>query len=243
MWPELNVVVGGYHVVLSNHALLVLIGTMLGTYVATRPARLPIGVVLLTVGAVALGGLYGARLLYVLQRGGPVRGVAGGMASFGGIAVGIALIMLIARVTLVRAADLFDAISPAFLVAFGCGRLGCFLGGCCAGAVTGMPWAVVFPALGPAPRHPLQVYSALFDFALAWWAIRRGGRPGLVAVRCAAGLGFGRVLLETLRDPTATDLLWSGGISVPQLCGLLLGLGAVWLGRGLARKPMLASSA
>lgn len=242
MCPELHLGVGGLHVVLSSHALLVLVGVALGGWVAAQHPRVPLGVALATVAAVTAGGIAGARMLYVLQRGGSLVAGDGGMASFGGIPVGIAVTMVCARLARVRTGDLFDAVAPAFLIAFGCGRLGCLLAGCCAGSVTTVPWAVVFPVLGLAPRHPLQLYSALFDFGLARWAVRRGGRPGMVAVRCAAGLGFGRIGLEMLRDPSATELLGASGVTFPQVCGLLLGLAACWLGRELGRQPMLASS-
>ena len=242
MCPELHLGVGGIHVLLSSHALLVLAGVLLGGWVAAQHPRVPLGVGLATIAGVTVGGIGGARILYVLQRGGSLLGGDGGMASFGGIALGIVTTLVCARLAGVRTGDLFDAVGPAFLIAFGCGRLGCLLAGCCAGSVTNLPWAVVFPGLGPEPRHPLQLYSALFDFGLAGWAVGRGGPAGMVAVRCAAGLGFGRVGLEWLRDPSATDLLGASGVTFPQVCGLLLGLAACWLGRELGRKPMLASS-
>jgi phosphatidylglycerol---prolipoprotein diacylglyceryl transferase len=239
MCPELHLGFAGLHVVVSVHALLVLFGVGLGAWVAVQHPRVSRPLALATVAVVAIGGIGGARLLYVVQRGGPLT-ISGGMASFGGIPAGVLLIVLAARVARVRTGDLFDALSPAFLVAFGCGRLGCFAAGCCAGSVTSLPWAVVFPGLGPEPRHPLQLYSAMFDFVLAWWAMQRRAQPGVVAVRCAAGLGFGRVALEVLRDPAATD--WVGSwVTAPQVCGLLLGVGAWWIGRELRRRPMFAS--
>src|SRR2546426_6396013 len=35
--------------------------------------------------------------------------------------------------------------------------------GCCYGCPSAVPWAVVFPDLGPPARHPLQLYSAASD--------------------------------------------------------------------------------
>lgn len=240
MLPQLHLPLGSVHAVVSTHGVFVVVGVVLGIAVATRGRHVPGGVVLLTVAAVAVCGLFGARALYVLQRGGPLDGRAGGMASFGGIALGLAVTAALARVTLVRTAHLLDAIAPAFLIAFGCGRLGCFFNGCCAGAATGLPWAMVFPELGPAPRHPLQLYSAALDFALAGWAMTRPAPPGVVAVRCAVGLGLGRCLLEALRDPSATDVAGVAWLTVPQLCGLALAAAAWSVGRRLADKPELA---
>lgn len=48
------------------------------------------------------------------------------------------------------------------------GRLGCFVGGCCFGRPTTLPWGVIFPSAGDAlPRHPTQIYEAAFHGLLA----------------------------------------------------------------------------
>ena len=61
MCPELHFVLGGFHFVFSPHALLVLVGVVLGAGVAVRTSRLPVGVVLLAVAVVATAGIAGAR--------------------------------------------------------------------------------------------------------------------------------------------------------------------------------------
>lgn len=45
------------------------------------------------------------------------------------------------------------------------GRLGCFVGGCCFGAPTKLPWAVDFG--DHIPRHPTQIYESLFHATFA----------------------------------------------------------------------------
>ncbi len=60
-------------------------------------------------------------------------------------------------------------------VAIGIGRIGCFFGGCCYGTETTLPWGVVFPTVDSLPRHPTQLYEAMFHFACAgggWWLQR-----------------------------------------------------------------------
>lgn len=42
------------------------------------------------------------------------------------------------------------------------GRLSCFVGGCCYGVPTNLPWAVIFPTVDVVPRHPAQLYEFLF---------------------------------------------------------------------------------
>jgi phosphatidylglycerol:prolipoprotein diacylglycerol transferase len=47
------------------------------------------------------------------------------------------------------------------------GRLGCFVAGCCYGRPTSLPWGIVFPQHGPLPRHPTQLYEAVFHATMA----------------------------------------------------------------------------
>ena len=77
-----------------------------------------------------------------------------------------------------------DAFAFAIPLAHGLGRLGCFLGGCCFGTPTDLPWAVRFPAqslpyalqmarseIGPAALtslavHPTQLYELIADLLI-----------------------------------------------------------------------------
>jgi prolipoprotein diacylglyceryltransferase len=47
------------------------------------------------------------------------------------------------------------------------GRLSCFVGGCCFGTETHLPWGVVFPTVDLLTRHPTQLYEFLFHSAAA----------------------------------------------------------------------------
>src|SRR5581483_901492 len=109
------------------------------------------------------------------------------------------------------------------------GRIGCFLGGCCYGAPTTLPWGVVFPEVGLPARHPLQLYSAVADFALLIALPRRAEVPGAIACRGCVGFGLVRTWLETLRDPATTDFIVRGRVTVPQVAALLLASGALCL--------------
>jgi phosphatidylglycerol:prolipoprotein diacylglycerol transferase len=46
------------------------------------------------------------------------------------------------------------------------GRLGCFVGGCCYGLPTALPWGVDFG--DGVPRHPTQLYEAAFHAVMAF---------------------------------------------------------------------------
>jgi len=57
-----------------------------------------------------------------------------------------------------------DAFALAFLVATGVGRIGCFLNGCCYGAITASPVGVHMVG---ASRHPVQLYESGLVLVLA----------------------------------------------------------------------------
>jgi phosphatidylglycerol:prolipoprotein diacylglycerol transferase len=52
------------------------------------------------------------------------------------------------------------------------GRLACFVGGCCYGAPTQLPWGVVFPRVDALPRHPTQLYESLFHAVMLLFFFR-----------------------------------------------------------------------
>lgn len=71
-----------------------------------------------------------------------------------------------------------DSFAIPAAVAVGIGRIGCYIGGCCYGAVTTLPWGQAFPTSGDLhPRHPTQLYEAAFHllFAVLLWGLDRAG--------------------------------------------------------------------
>ncbi len=74
----------------------------------------------------------------------------GGLVVYGalmGIVVGLLLFVRRYRLKLLATCDL---VAPGLLLALAIGRIGCFLNGCCFGAMSVAPWAVTFP-LGSLP--------------------------------------------------------------------------------------------
>lgn len=57
-----------------------------------------------------------------------------------------------------------DSFAVPVAVGIGIGRLACFVGGCCYGVHTTLPWGVDF---GDGPRHPTQLYETAFHLSAA----------------------------------------------------------------------------
>jgi phosphatidylglycerol---prolipoprotein diacylglyceryl transferase len=138
MAPAIRFFVAGWFVVVSTHAVMVVVAVVVGAVVAVRRARDVQGVMVW--GPVVVGAaLAGSRLLYVGVHGGSLVGQAGGLSSMGGVAAIVVVLAVAAHGCARRFADLADAFAPAGVVALGIGRLGCFLAGCCWGMPTDLP--------------------------------------------------------------------------------------------------------
>lgn len=105
--------------------------------------------------AAALG-IVGARVFYVVQYGDRVRGFLdffaiwnGGLVFYGGLVAAAAGMFVYVKVKKLPASKLADAAAPAIMIGLAFGRVGCFLNGCCWGAVCeeSFPLAVRFPRL------------------------------------------------------------------------------------------------
>jgi phosphatidylglycerol:prolipoprotein diacylglycerol transferase len=95
-----------------------------------------------------------------------------------------------------------DSFAVPVAAAIGVGRLACFVGGCCYGTPTELPWGVVFPHVDSQPRHPTQLYEAAFHLAAAavLWRLQSRGllRGQLIKAYILAYLGY-RFATEFIR--------------------------------------------
>jgi phosphatidylglycerol:prolipoprotein diacylglycerol transferase len=121
-----------------------------------------------------LGGILGARLLYVLICPGyflkhPLEIFMfwkGGLVFLGGAIVGAICGFVFLRKKKQPIWPWLDAIAPGLALGQAVGRLGCFSAGCCYGKKCSLPWAVTFTnpdSLAPlyVPLHPTQIYHSL----------------------------------------------------------------------------------
>jgi phosphatidylglycerol---prolipoprotein diacylglyceryl transferase len=209
-----------------------------------------------------LGGVIGARALFVVQHPETVhsaidliRSWQGGNVFYGCIMGGLAGSLLYWRRHPFPFWPMADAVAPALAVGITLGRIGCFLGGCCFGSVCDLPWAVRFPkgthawlaqleqgVLPPVaefslPVHPTQLYAAfsgviILAILCAYYPRRR--RDGEVMGLLMILYPLTRWPIESLRGDETPVL---AGMTLSQNISvvlLLLGL-ALWV--QLSRRP------
>lgn len=84
------------------------------------------------------------------------------------------------------------------------GRIGNFINGELYGRATDLPWAMIFPAGGPFPRHPSQLYESFFEgavlFAVLWFTRKGLARPGVQTAKFLIGYGTFRFFIEFFRE-------------------------------------------
>jgi prolipoprotein diacylglyceryl transferase len=124
-----------------------------------------------------VAGFIGAKLLFVLVEfkaflAAPLSVLGStGFVAYGGILAGAAAAWLYSKKHRQNFLGWFDLLAPSLALAQGFGRLGCFMAGCCYGAVTNSVLGIVFPEGGMAPAGvrlwPTQLFSAGGDFVIA----------------------------------------------------------------------------
>ena len=210
-----------------------------------------------------LAGMFGGHLLDLFVHGWQglsslLRFWKEAKSLYGGLIVGGIVGGLFFRYRKLPVLAYADASMPALALGYAIGRIGCFLNGDDYGALTRLPWAVVYPPgteayaahlsrgwIAPAapvslPVHPAQLYASLLGLGmfvlLANWRAREPG-DRLCLFLCLYGAA--RFSMEWLRGDFRAVL---GPLSLPQLFSLLfiaVGL-ALWLGARRPLEPALA---
>jgi len=139
---------------------------------------------------------------------------------------------------------IIDLIIPTCPVGLGFGRLGNFINGELFGRPSDVPWAMIFPNGGNAPRHPSQLYEAFFEgfllFVILWIYKDRKKREGDVFALFLVLYGCFRIFCEFFREPDVQIGQILGLFSMGQLLSGLTIAGGLflkyyWLPRRSAR--------
>lgn len=128
-----------------------------------------------------------------------------------------------------------ETVIPGLVLAHAAGRIGCFLGGCCYGLPTNLPWAVSFPKdslpwnhFHDQALHPVQLYESLYLTLLALFLIYLI-KPGSRFVSYLFAYGFFRFMIEELRADYRGNILGSEYLSPSQYFSLIYAsIGILW---------------
>jgi phosphatidylglycerol:prolipoprotein diacylglycerol transferase len=158
----------------------------------------------------------------------------GGMSFHGGLIGVVVATLIYSRRHAIAILPLADILAIAATIGLGLGRIGNFINGELWGRVTTLPWGVVFPAAGPQPRHPSQLYEAMLEgpiiFFLLYWLFARKVGNGMIFFLFLIFYGIGRFILEFFREPDQQiGYLWGGATMGQLLCLAMILLGSAGL--------------
>jgi phosphatidylglycerol:prolipoprotein diacylglycerol transferase len=204
-----------------------------------------------------------------------------GMSYHGGAFAGLLAVIIFAKVKKYSFREIGDMFAAAIPLGYTFGRLGNFINQELYGKVTTAPWGVIFPRAQELrmdipwvqevaekagveitrfgdfafpvnlPRHPSQLYEALFEgiilWAIIWFFRNRKPFKGFLVGLYFAGYGLFRFVIEYFREPDrhlgyrielgaitpATDYAYSHPLlsftTGQILCLLMILFGIVWL--------------
>lgn len=165
----------------------------------------------------------------------------GGMAFHGGFLGVLVAMWWVARKHRVGWLAITDFIAPLVPCGLAAGRMGNFINGELWGRAADVPWAMIFPAAGPVPRHPSQLYQfsleGLLLFAILWVYSAKQRPTGAVSGAFLLGYGIFRFAAEYFREPDSFLGLLAFELSMGQWLSLpMVGVGAGLLAWALARR-------
>jgi phosphatidylglycerol---prolipoprotein diacylglyceryl transferase len=129
----------------------------------------------------------------------------GGMSFHGGLIGGVLAGWIFARRKGIPFPALADSAIVTCPIGLGLGRLGNFINGELLGRPTDVPWAMIFPAGGPIPRHPSQLYESLAEglllFVIMWNLRKKPFKDGMMVAFFLLFYGMIRFIIEFFREP------------------------------------------
>jgi len=180
-------------------------------------------------------GVLGGKLLYiitdmknVIANPSVLKDVGSGFVVYGSIMGGFLGLYIYCKKKKWNLLEIVDLVVPSLPLAQGFGRIGCFLAGCCYGRETTPLMGVIFPnnplCLAPSSVRliPTQMYSSIFDFALAaflLWYDKKERKHGRVFAMYLIIYSIGRFFVEFLRADVRGSV---GFLSTSQFISLFI---------------------
>jgi phosphatidylglycerol:prolipoprotein diacylglycerol transferase len=154
----------------------------------------------------------------------------GGMSFHGallGVILGGYLYCRHQKLNFFKTADIYVVTVP---IGLGLGRIGNFINGELYGRVTDVPWAMIFPAGGPFPRHPSQLYESLLEGLLLFvilWKLKdiqpqRKWASGVMLSHFLILYGLFRLVVEFFRQPDSHIGFIIASITMGQILSILM---------------------
>lgn len=245
---------------IRSYGVMLLVGLVAGSAWLAHNGRyynLPSGLAVDLALTALVGGILGARLLYVLLdlpqfAGNPLsafRVWEGGLSFHGGLAGGLLGVYLLSRRRGLRFPTLADAGAPAIALGYALARIGCFLNGCCFGghcdSFWGMrfapgseaaAWSLGLPPGQPAttwgePLYPAQLlasFLAIIIFFVLVLTRRLFPRPGHLFIFFLALYGVERFVVEFWRHgASGRPFAPLPALTVAQVASIVLTVGAL----------------
>ena len=178
-----------------------------------------------------LGGIIGARLLYVFSNFSNysydlaqiLAIYKGGLSFWGAVLGGFVTLIFVSRRLRFPFLSLLDLATPALAIGATFGYIGAFLAGSSYGAATNFFWGV--PQIGLSGKHnPSQLLEAAFQLVIFILIIRfkkRAPFSGFIVLCYLVIYSIGRFFLEFLRGDQT--IVW-GFLSQAQIFSLVIGL-------------------
>lgn len=131
----------------------------------------------------------------------------GGLVFYGGFLASVIFAWYYIRKHQLPLWPLADVLAPALALGQAIGRWGCYFAGCCYGAPTNVPWAIIFSdpkSLAPlnVALHPTQIYlslSNLIIFGILMFLRKRKSFDGQVFWTYGILYSIGRFIIEYFR--------------------------------------------
>ncbi|MBL6991213.1 MAG: prolipoprotein diacylglyceryl transferase [Bacteriovoracaceae bacterium] len=198
-----------------------------------------------------IGMFLGARLIYVFiynwqyysSHLSEILSVWRGGLSYHGAVIGMIIgLTIFAKKNKLHPVHVFDVLAVAGSQGVLWGRLGNFINGELYGRVTDVSWGLVFKHGGPYPRHPSQLYEALFEglilFLILWLTRKKLQICGFHSALYLLGYGIFRYSIEFFREPDSQlGYYFAGTTTMGQiLCLIMICSGFVFLYLSIKRK-------
>lgn len=242
------------------YGVMFAVGALAGLWTGGRRARLTSlkpELFLNSIPWVLAGTLIGARALFVVTYWDEYFAQApwteifafrnGGLVYFGGLICGIGMTLLYVFKNKIRPWLFFDIAAPSLAIAHACGRVGCFINGCCYGHATSLGIGVCYPEYHETHGvavHPVQLYEAglvLLLYGALEYLFRHHKVEGEVTAYYLIGYGVIRFCTEFFRGDVPAVFLSLSQAQWIALAIEVIGIGVLLYRRNVHLKNLTAT--